>query len=64
MIRITRYLRDIERDYAELDNVHTTFNSGPGLDPFPSSTVVQTRIRRKNLLVEIEVYAVICREGT
>jgi len=64
VIRTTCYLRDIERDYAEFNDVRTEFYNALGLDPYPASTGIQARICRDDLLVEIEAQAVICREGS
>lgn len=64
VIRTACYLRDIERDYAEFNNVRTEFYNALGLDPYPASTGVQARICRDDLLVEIEAQAVIYREGS
>lgn len=38
VVRITCYLRDIERDYAAFNEIRTEFFQQQGLDPFPAST--------------------------
>jgi 2-iminobutanoate/2-iminopropanoate deaminase len=58
IVRTTCYLRDIERDYAEFNEVRTAFFDWLGLDPLPASTAIQARICRSDLLVEIEAIAV------
>jgi len=61
VVRTTCYLRDIERDYKDFNNVRTEFYNALGLDPYPASTGVQARICRSDLLVEIEALAIIVR---
>ena len=61
VVRTTCYLRDIERDYREFNNIRTEFFTALGLDPFPASTGIQARICRSDLLVEIEALAMLYR---
>ena len=61
--RTTCYIRDIERDYAEFNNVRNEFFHALGLEPFPASTAIQARICRSDLLVEIEALAILIREN-
>lgn len=58
IIRTTCYLRDIERDYKDFNEVRTMFFRWLGLDPLPASTGIQARLCREDLLVEIEAIAV------
>jgi enamine deaminase RidA (YjgF/YER057c/UK114 family) len=58
MVRTTCYLRDIERDYRDFNEVRTAFFGWLGLDPLPASTGIQARLCRDDLLVEIEAIAV------
>ncbi|MFQ5690736.1 MAG: Rid family hydrolase [Gemmatimonadota bacterium] len=58
VVRATCYLRDIERDYKEFNEVRTAFFRWLGLDPLPASTGIQARLCRDDLLVEIEAIAV------
>ena len=58
VVRTTCYLRDIERDYRDFNEVRTTFFTWLGLDPLPASTGIQARLCREDLLVEIEVIVV------
>jgi len=63
IVRTTCYLRDIERDYRDFNEVRTTFFQWLALNPLPASTAIQARICREDLLVEIEAIAVIARPG-
>ena len=58
VVRATCYLRDIERDYRDFNEVRTAFFKWAGLDPLPASTGIQARLCREDLLVEIEAIAV------
>lgn len=58
VVRTTCYLRDIERDYQDFNEVRTAFFRWMGLDPLPASTGVQARLCRDDLLVEIEAIAI------
>jgi enamine deaminase RidA (YjgF/YER057c/UK114 family) len=58
IVRTTCYLRDIERDYKDFNEVRTAFFAWLGLDPLPASTGIQARLCREDLLVEIEAIAV------
>jgi enamine deaminase RidA (YjgF/YER057c/UK114 family) len=62
IVRTTCYLRDIERDYRDFNEIRTAFFRWQGLDPLPASTGIQARLCREDLLVEIEAIAVIPRE--
>jgi enamine deaminase RidA (YjgF/YER057c/UK114 family) len=59
IVRTTCYLRDIERDYEDFNEVRTHFLGAMGLDPIPASTGIQARICRSDLLIEIEAIAII-----
>jgi len=59
VVKTTCYLRDIERDYAEFNDVRTTFFQWQGLDPLPASVGIQARLCREDLLVEIEAIVVL-----
>jgi enamine deaminase RidA (YjgF/YER057c/UK114 family) len=62
IVRTTCYLRDIERDYDEFNEIRTMFMKSMGLDPLPASTGIQAILCRSDLLVEIEAIAIIPRE--
>jgi len=59
IVRTSCYLRDIERDYKDFNEVRTEFFGWLGLDPLPASTGIQARLCREELLVEIEAIAMI-----
>ncbi len=61
IVRTTCYLRDIERDYKDFNEVRTAFFGWLGLDPLPASTGIQARLCREDLLIEIEAIAIIPR---
>jgi enamine deaminase RidA (YjgF/YER057c/UK114 family) len=63
IVRTTCYLRDIERDYKDFNEVRTAFFGWLGLDPLPASTGIQARLCRDDLLVEIEAIAVVPRDN-
>ena len=59
VVRTTCYLRDIERDYAEFNQIRTQcFNEPQGLNPLPASTGIQAILCRPDLLVEMEAMAI------
>ncbi len=62
VVRTTCYLRDIERDYAEFNQIRTQFYKEQGLDPLPASTGIQAILCWPQLLVEIEAMAIIPKE--
>ena len=59
IVRTSCYLRDIERDYKDFNEVRTAFFDWLGLDPLPASTGIQARLCREELLVEIEAIAML-----
>lgn len=61
VVRCSCYLRDIERDYADFNEIRTEFFRALGLDPLPASTGIQVRLCRSDLLVEIEAHAILER---
>jgi enamine deaminase RidA (YjgF/YER057c/UK114 family) len=63
IVRTTCYLRDIERDYKDFNEVRTAFFDWLGLNPLPASTGIQARLCRENLLVEIEAIAVLSKNS-
>ena len=58
VVRTTNYLRDIERDYKEFNEIRTSFFTWLGLNPLPASTGIQARLCWETLLVEIEAIAI------
>ena len=61
IVKTTCYLRDIERDYKDFNEVRTAFFAWLGLNPLPASVGIQARLCREDLLVEIEALAVVPR---
>jgi 2-iminobutanoate/2-iminopropanoate deaminase len=59
IVRTTCYLRDIERDYDEFNEIRTHFFRAMHLDPLPASTGIQARLCREDLLIEIEAIAIL-----
>ena len=59
VIRTTCYLRDIDRDYDTFNKIRTFFFNSMGLDPLPASTGIQAHLCRPDLLVEIELMALV-----
>ncbi|MDR3707366.1 MAG: Rid family hydrolase [Capsulimonadaceae bacterium] len=59
IVRTSCYLRDIERDYKDFNEVRTAFFNWLRLDPLPASTGIQARLCREDLLVEIEAIAML-----
>ncbi len=58
VVRTTCYLRDIERDYAEFNQIRTEFFAEQELTPLPASTGIQAILCRPDLLVEMEAMAI------
>ena len=58
IVRTTCYLRDIERDYAEFNELRTQFFKEKGLNPLPASTGIQAILCRPELLIEMEAMAI------
>jgi 2-iminobutanoate/2-iminopropanoate deaminase len=58
IVRTTCYLRDIERDYAEFNEIRTQFFKEQGLNPLPASTGIQAILCRPDLLIEMEAMAI------
>ena len=58
VVKTTCYLRDIERDYSDFNEVRTQFYNEEALDPLPASVGIQAHICRANLLVEVEALAI------
>lgn len=59
VIRTTFYLRDIDRDYAVFNEERTTFYQELGLEPLPASTAIEARLCRPDLLIEMELMAMV-----
>ena len=59
VVRTSCYLRDIERDYDEFNKTRTLFFKCFGISPLPASTGIQARLCRSDLLIEIELFAIV-----
>jgi enamine deaminase RidA (YjgF/YER057c/UK114 family) len=59
VVKCTCFLRDIERDYEDFNEIRTAFFRWLELDPLPASVGIQARLCRENLLVEIEALALL-----
>ena len=59
VVKATFYLRDIERDYAAFNEVRSAFYREIGLRVYPASTCVEARLCREELLIEMEVMAIV-----
>lgn len=57
IVRTRCYLRDIERDYAEFNQIRTTFFEEMGIEILPASTGIQAILCRPELLIEMEAIA-------
>jgi len=58
VVRTRYYLRDIDRDYAAFNEERTAFYREQGLDPLPSSTGIEAKLCRPELLVEMDAIAI------
>ena len=59
VVRTSCYLRDIERDYDDFNRIRTLFFECLGVSPLPASTGIQARLCRSDLLIEIELFAIV-----
>ena len=59
VVRTTCYLRDMERDYAQFNDLRNEFYRQQGLNPLPASTGIQAILCRPDLLIEIEAMAIL-----
>jgi enamine deaminase RidA (YjgF/YER057c/UK114 family) len=60
----TCYLKDIDRDYEAFNKLRSMFLTAVGLDPLPASIGIQARLCRPELLVEIQVIAIVPRAAS
>lgn len=58
VVKTCCYLRDIDRDYDQFNQIRTAFYKAQGLDPVPASIGIQAHLCRPELLVEIEAIAI------
>lgn len=57
VVRLTIYLRDIDRDYVEFNKIREKLFKDYKLSNYPASTCIGAKICRSDLLVEIELIA-------
>jgi 2-iminobutanoate/2-iminopropanoate deaminase len=63
VVKVTVFLRDIDRDYEAFNEVRKSFFRDMGLDVYPASTCIEARLCRSDLLVEMEMLAIVADEG-
>ena len=59
VVKVTVFLKNIRADYAAFNEVRTAFFRDVGRDVYPASTCVEARLCRDELLVEMELLAVV-----
>jgi 2-iminobutanoate/2-iminopropanoate deaminase len=63
VVKATVFLKDIASDYAAFNAVRLDYFRRLGLDVYPASTCVEARLCRDDLLVEMELLAIVADEG-
>ena len=58
VVKTTIYIRDIDRDYDNFNQVRTAFYDKVGLKPYPASTCVEAKLCRNDLLVEMDLIVI------
>ena len=61
VVKVTVFLKEMQRDYAAFNEVRCAFFREAGLKVYPASTCVEARLCREDLLVEMEALAVLAR---
>jgi len=59
IVKTTIYIKNINRDYKEFNEIRCKFYEEQGLSPYPASVCVQAHLCREELLVEIEAQAIV-----
>ena len=59
VVKVTIFLRDIARDYAAFNAAREDFFRDAGIETYPASTCIEARLCREDLLVEMEMLAVV-----
>ena len=62
VVKATVFLKDIAADYVAFDEVRREYFCQVGLEVYPASTCVQARLCRDDLLVEMELVAIVTDE--
>ena len=63
VVKATIFLKDIARDYAAFNEVRVEYFRQVGLAVYPASTCVGARLCRDDLLVEMELLAVVAEKS-
>ena len=63
VVKATVFLKDIASDYAAFNEVRREYFRQVGLEAYPASTCVEARLCRDDLLVEMELLAVVTDES-
>jgi len=58
VVKTTIYIRDIDRDYDNFNDVRTKFYDKMELTPYPASTCVEAKLCRNDLLVEMDLIVI------
>lgn len=59
VVRTTCYLKNIQRDYEVFNKLRTSFYDELKLQILPASTCIQAELCREDLLIEIELIAIV-----
>jgi 2-iminobutanoate/2-iminopropanoate deaminase len=59
VVKATIFLKDITASYADLNEVRCEYFREVGLKTYPASTCVEAKLCREDLLVEMELLAVV-----
>jgi 2-iminobutanoate/2-iminopropanoate deaminase len=59
VVKTTVYLKDIAAHYADFNEVRGAYFQELGLETYPASTCVEARLCREELLIEMELLAVV-----
>ena len=59
VVKTTVFLKDIAAHYAEFNEVRCAYFQELGLESYPASTCVEARLCRDELLIEMELVAVV-----
>jgi len=59
VVKTTIFLKDIAAHYGEFNEVRSAYFQEMGLETYPASTCVEARLCREELLIEMELVAVV-----
>jgi 2-iminobutanoate/2-iminopropanoate deaminase len=63
VVKTTIYIKDIQRHYDEFNIVRCAYFGEMGIMPYPASTCIEARLCRDDLLVEMDMIAVVKDQG-